>query len=256
MRTLVISDIHSNADALQAVLADAGSFDRAWCLGDVIGYGPDPNECIQMLEDLPDLVCILGNHDAAAMGFIDTESFNREASAAVHIQERLLTEASREFLESLEVLRVEAGVTLAHGSPRNPIWEYILSAKTAKENFLAFETQVCLVGHSHIPVIFADDQLKQPEVLLPASGDMWRSEKQFILNPARSGSRATAARWLLMSFGMTWRISGVFIGWYMIIDPCRSAFWRSGSRPDTLTAWRRESEVCLRNKSGVSASYA
>ena len=164
MRTLVISDIHSNADALEAVLADAGSFDRAWCLGDVIGYGPDPNECIQMLEDLPDLVCILGNHDAAAMGFIDTESFNREASAAVHIQERLLTEASREFLESLEVLRVEAGVTLAHGSPRNPIWEYILSAKTAKENFLAFETQVCLIGHSHIPVIFADDQLKQPEV--------------------------------------------------------------------------------------------
>jgi len=187
MRTLVISDIHSNADALEAVLADAGSFDRAWCLGDVIGYGPDPNECIQMLEDLPDLVCILGNHDAAAMGFIDTESFNREASAAVHIQERLLTEASREFLESLEVLRVEAGVTLAHGSPRNPIWEYILSAKTAKENFLAFETQVCLVGHSHIPVIFADDQLKQPEVLLPASGDMWRSEKRFILNPGSVG---------------------------------------------------------------------
>lgn len=187
MRTLVISDIHSNADALKAVIADAGAFDRVWCLGDVVGYGPDPNECIQILKDLPGLVCILGNHDAAVMGFIDLEAFNHEASAAVRIQERILTQESRAFLELLEVTRVEDGIMLAHGSPRNPIWEYIMNARTAKENFQAFDTQVCLIGHSHIPVIFVDGKLKHPDILLPSSGDMWRSEKRFLLNPGSVG---------------------------------------------------------------------
>ncbi|HOE34268.1 MAG: metallophosphoesterase family protein [Chloroflexi bacterium] len=187
MRTLVISDVHSNADALKAVIADAGSFERVWCLGDVVGYGPDPNECIQILKDLPEMVCILGNHDAAVMGFIELEAFNHEASAAIRIQERLLNQESREFLELLDVLRIEDGITLAHGSPRNPIWEYVMNARTAKENFLAFDSQVCLIGHSHIPVIFIDGNSGQPGILLPSSGDMWRSEKRFLLNPGSVG---------------------------------------------------------------------
>jgi Predicted phosphoesterase len=137
--------------------------------------------------DLPGLVCILGNHDAAVMGFIDLEAFNHEASAAVRIQERMLTEESRAFLELLKVTHVEDDITLAHGSPRNPIWEYIMNARTAKENFQAFDTQVCLIGHSHIPVIFVDGKLKHPDILLPSSGDMWRSEKRFLLNPGSVG---------------------------------------------------------------------
>lgn len=187
MRTLVISDIHSNSDALKAVISDAVVFDRVWCLGDVVGYGPDPNECIQILKSLPRLVCILGNHDAAVMGFIELSAFNNEASAAIMIQERMLSQESREFLELLEVQRVEDGITLAHGSPRNPIWEYVMNARTAKENFSAFDTQVCLIGHSHIPVIFIDDHSKHPGILLPSSGDMWRSEKRFLLNPGSVG---------------------------------------------------------------------
>jgi len=95
MRTLVISDIHSNSDALKAVISDAVVFDRVWCLGDVVGYGPDPNECIQILKSLPRLVCILGNHDAAVMGFIELSAFNNEASAAIMIQERMLSQESR-----------------------------------------------------------------------------------------------------------------------------------------------------------------
>jgi len=187
MRTLVISDIHSNSDALKAVISDAVVFDRVWCLGDVVGYGPDPNECIQILKSLPRLVCILGNHDAAVMGFIELSAFNNEASAAIMIQERMLSQESREFLELLEVQRVEDGITLAHGSPRNPIWEYVMNARTAKENFSAFDTQVCLIGHSHIPVIFIDDHSKHPGILLPSSVDMWRSEKRFLLNPGSVG---------------------------------------------------------------------
>lgn len=187
MLTLVISDIHSNATALQAVLEDAGNFDRTWCLGDIVGYGPEPNECVQIIKALPNLTCILGNHDAAAMGFIDLWAFNDEAQAALQVQMRLLNEESRQFLELLQPVCIADGVTLAHGSPRDPIWEYILNGRVAQQNFSAFETQICLIGHSHIPVIFEENVRKSPTILMPNSGDMWRSAKRFILNPGSVG---------------------------------------------------------------------
>lgn len=187
MKTLIISDVHSNATALRAVLEDAGAFDRVWCLGDVVGYGPEPNECVQILKSLPNLTCLLGNHDAAALGFIDLWTFNDEARRALEVQMRLLSEESRQFLELLKPKDVQDGVTLAHGSPRDPIWEYVMSAKVAERNFLAFETQVCLIGHSHIPVIFVENGPKSTMILMPSSGDMWRSEQRFILNPGSVG---------------------------------------------------------------------
>ena len=187
MKTLIISDVHSNATALRAVLEDAGAFDRVWCLGDVVGYGPEPNECVQILKSLPNLTCLLGNHDAAALGFIDLWTFNDEARRAIEVQMRLLNEESHQFLELLQPKTVQGGVTLAHGSPRDPIWEYVISAKVAERNFSAFETQVCLIGHSHIPVIFVENGHKSPTILMPSSGDMWRSEQRFILNPGSVG---------------------------------------------------------------------
>lgn len=187
MKTLIISDIHSNATALRAVLEDAGAFDRVWCLGDVVGYGPEPNECVQILKSLPNLTCLLGNHDAAALGFIDLWTFNDEARRAIEVQMRLLNEESHQFLELLQPKTVQGGVTLAHGSPRDPIWEYVISAKVAERNFSAFETQVCLIGHSHIPVIFMENGRRSLQVLMPSSGDMWRSEQRFILNPGSVG---------------------------------------------------------------------
>ena len=187
MKTLIISDIHANATALQAVLEDAGAIDRVWCLGDVVGYGPEPNECVQILKTLPNLTCLLGNHDAAVMGFIDLWTFNDEARRALEVQMHLLSEESRQFLELLQPKDVQDGVTLAHGSPRDPIWEYVMSAKVAERNFSAFETQICLIGHSHIPVIFVENGRKSLQVLMPSSGDMWRSEQRFILNPGSVG---------------------------------------------------------------------
>ena len=187
MRTLILSDIHANLTAFEAVLSDAGSFDRVWCLGDVVGYGPDPNECISLLRQQPGLRCIMGNHDSALMGFIDLRTFNDQAARAIVVQSELLSQESRDFLELLDIVLEVEGVTLAHGSPRDPIWEYIVSSRIASENFSAFSTQICLVGHSQIPSIFVENPNQRSTILTPQNADRWRSEKRFILNPGSVG---------------------------------------------------------------------
>jgi len=163
MRCLVISDIHANLAALEAVLLDAGQFDLIWCLGDMVGYGPEPNECIARLREYPHL-CLAGNHDWAVLGKLDIRGFNADARIANQWTQGVLSPAARAYLQNLPPLRVEQGYTLAHGSPRQPIWEYILDPLTAELNFTAFETQICLVGHTHVPVSFylpepSDDHL-------------------------------------------------------------------------------------------------
>lgn len=155
MRVLVISDIHSNLSALESVINDACNVDAVWCLGDLVGYGPDPNECIEKVRSLPNLSCVVGNHDAAVLGHLDLESFNRDARLAVEWTQDNLTIENFTFLGNLpEKIKVDCNVTLAHGSPRNPIWEYLLDSFTAKENFRYFDTRYCFVGHTHLPVAF------------------------------------------------------------------------------------------------------
>lgn len=154
MRILIISDIHANLSALNAVLKAAGEVDAAWCLGDIVGYGPDPNECVDVVRGLPDLKCIFGNHDAAALDLIDTSSFNPEAHKAIMWTQESLTEESIEFLNSLKETEVIDRVTLSHGSPRHPVWEYILDKNTAHVNFEYFDTDFCFVGHTHLPVVY------------------------------------------------------------------------------------------------------
>ncbi len=156
MKILVISDIHANLSALDAVLSDAGSFDAVWFLGDLVGYGPDPNECIALVRELPNLVCLKGNHDAAVAGEIDIEAFNAEARASVEWTRQAVNEDNLDFLKRQQPRRVLEGTTLAHGSPRSPIWEYLLDTNTAAANFDYFETPFCFVGHTHVPVIFEE----------------------------------------------------------------------------------------------------
>jgi predicted phosphodiesterase len=148
-RILVISDIHANLSALQTVLQKAGEVDETWCLGDLIGYGPEPNECIEAITSLSNMKCLLGNHDAAATGQIDLSTFNREAGISSLWTRQQLSQESMAFLKSLpDKLAVSKDVTLVHGSPRNPVWEYLLDIFSATENFSFFETQICLVGHT------------------------------------------------------------------------------------------------------------
>ncbi len=157
MRTLVLSDIHANLVALEAVLDAAGQWDRVWFLGDLIGYGPNPNECIERLRDLGPLA-LSGNHDWAVLDKLDTDEFNDDARKLVRWTRHELTAENRAYLETLPPLHVEAPFTLAHASPRHPVWEYILDLQTASENFGHFQTPVCLVGHSHIPALFLLDE--------------------------------------------------------------------------------------------------
>lgn len=158
MRILVISDIHANLTALETVLADAGPVDETWCLGDVIGYGPDPNEVVECLRGLPNLTCILGNHDVAVLGQMDYAVFNTEARRSLLWQKKSLLPDNLAFLESLpQEMLIRRTVSLAHGSPRDPLWEYVLNTLVARLNFEAFTTPYCFVGHSHIQCMFRMD---------------------------------------------------------------------------------------------------
>lgn len=154
MKILVMSDIHGNINALEAVLHNAGKVDMVWCLGDLVGYGPDPNECIKKIRGLKNCVCLMGNHDAAVLGHMDLEAFNRDARLSVEWNQRTIKLENLNFLKHLPEKHFEDQVTLVHGSPRNPVWEYILDWQVAMNNFDYFDTDLCFVGHTHIPVIF------------------------------------------------------------------------------------------------------
>ena len=158
MRILVISDIHANDTAFEAVLKHSeGQWDFVWCLGDVVGYGPDPNECVERLKTLPQL-CLAGNHDWAALNRLDVKTFNPDARRAVEWTQDTLTAENTEFLEHLPVTFVIGDYTLVHASPREPVWEYILEPSIAALNFPHFETPYCFVGHTHQPVIYTIDK--------------------------------------------------------------------------------------------------
>ncbi|MCF6278400.1 MAG: metallophosphatase family protein [Anaerolineales bacterium] len=189
MRILVISDIHANYPALETVLEDAGAVDEIWCLGDVVGYGPDPNACVELLSEQPDLTCMLGNHDAAAIGNMALEAFNGDARRSLLWQEKVLSADSMKFLRSLpQMLTVRGDVSLVHGSPRDPVWEYVLNTLSARLNFEEFDTQFCFVGHSHIQSIFRmDSQRNRVSLDIPRVGMPLELNTRAILNPGSVG---------------------------------------------------------------------
>ncbi len=180
MRILVISDIHANYTAFEAVLEHSkGDWDFVWCLGDVVGYGPDPNECVERLKALPQL-CLAGNHDWAALNRLDVRTFNPDARRAAEWTRDTLTPENTRFLEALPVTFVIGEYTLVHASPREPIWEYILEPSIAALNFPHFETPYCFVGHTHQPVIYsiaADDD--------SAAAAMPKYDQPYALNGTR-----------------------------------------------------------------------
>jgi diadenosine tetraphosphatase ApaH/serine/threonine PP2A family protein phosphatase len=190
MRVLVISDIHANLNALEAVLNDAGTVDEIWCLGDVVGYGPNPNEVLERLRALPNLAaCMLGNHDVAVLGEMNFAVFNTDARRSLVWQQEAITPENLEYLRSLpQNTLVRGQVTLAHGSPRDPVWEYILNTLIARLNFEAFETRYCFVGHSHIQCYFQLDLISDRISLeVPAVNQPIQLSPRAILNPGSVG---------------------------------------------------------------------
>lgn len=192
MKILLLSDIHANLSALETVLADAPGVDAVWNLGDTIGYGPRPNECLTLMRERAAQM-IAGNHDLACLGLVDLSDFNPEARTANLWNGAQLDDERRAFLSSLPPSTgVDAQVMIAHGSPRDPIWEYLLTRSQAQENFDSptFVTQICLIGHSHVPLFFrrgARGKIDGP--FHGEDGMMLRIEPntRYIINPGSVG---------------------------------------------------------------------
>lgn len=159
MRVAIISDIHSNLPALEAVLAriEILNVDAIHCLGDIVGYGPFPNECVELVRIRCTHV-IKGNHDSGLIGETPIDDFNRFGQEAIRWTTRKITHSHLEYLRQLPLRVVENIFTLVHASPINPEqWSYVMSNLQARECFRAFETELCFIGHTHVPVIVGED---------------------------------------------------------------------------------------------------
>lgn len=189
MRILVMSDIHANYTALEAVLRDAGNVDETWCLGDLVGYGPDPNAVVEELRETKNLTCLMGNHDVAVIGRMPLDIFNGDAKRSLMYHEQVLSASNIDFIKSLPTKpKVRAEATIVHGSPRDPLWEYMLNATTASLNFDHFDTGWCFVGHTHVQSSFVRENGSgrvavshaKPDVAIPL-------RPKLILNPGSVG---------------------------------------------------------------------
>jgi diadenosine tetraphosphatase ApaH/serine/threonine PP2A family protein phosphatase len=158
LKVAVVSDVHANQHALEAVLAeiDAAGFDEIWCLGDLVGYGPRPNECVALLQERAS-ICLAGNHDLVVLGKISIATFGGEARAAAAWTREVLGERARAFMTTLEPRAVAAGAELFHGSPRDPVWDYVLTEDAARWTLAATTAPLVLVGHSHVALELAGD---------------------------------------------------------------------------------------------------
>jgi predicted phosphodiesterase len=189
MRILIVSDIHSNFVALETVLAVAGSYDQLWNLGDTIGYGPRPNECVVAVQGAH--VLIAGNHDLASLGKVNLADFNPDARTANIWNGEQLTAENRALLEALPPrCDIDTRFLAVHASPREPVWEYLLTLEQARDNFALFNTQVCLIGHSHVPLCFRQTAAGRYEgPLLPDPGDLLelQADARYIINPGSVG---------------------------------------------------------------------
>jgi diadenosine tetraphosphatase ApaH/serine/threonine PP2A family protein phosphatase len=210
-RVAVISDVHGNRRALEAVLAavDADAPDELWCLGDLVGYGPRPNECCSLVGERAD-VCLAGNHDLVVLGSLDTSDFAGDAAAAARWTRGVLTREAREFLAALEPTARREGAALFHGSAEDPVWEYVLTEDAARRTLDATSEPLVLVGHSHVPlaISYAGDEL--------AGG----------LAPDRTEVELGEARWLLNPGSVGQPRDGDPRAAYLLLEPGRASFRR------------------------------
>ncbi len=187
MRVAVVSDIHSNLHALEAVLAaiDEEAPDELWCLGDLVGYGARPNECCAAIAQRAD-VCLAGNHDLAIRGTIDLEEFGGEAGVAATWTRSILAPEAQAFLDRLEPEGFAHGVALYHGSARDPIWEYVLDDEGALATFELARSPLVLVGHSHVAlqVVLSADLAGG---VAPAGTELAFDGVRALLNPGSVG---------------------------------------------------------------------
>jgi predicted phosphodiesterase len=203
MKVAVVSDIHSNRQAFEAVLEAVADSDASelWCLGDIVGYGADPDACVELVRRHV-AVCLCGNHDMAVVGELPLDEFSRGASIAAQWTREVIAPANRSFLSDLRPQGLEGDVGLYHASPRDPVWEYVLSALLAELCLDSEPNRICLIGHSHVASSFTRQAGEA------ATGEPCRegtelnlSSGEWMLNPGsvgqpRDGDRRAA--WLLL----------------------------------------------------------
>src|ERR1041384_8631237 len=189
MRVAIASDIHGNRQAFQAVIAaaEADGAEELWCLGDLVGYGAEPDACVA-LADAHCTICLAGNHDLAVVEGLSLDDFSRGAALAADWTREVISDATREFLLSLSPAGEAEGLGLFHASPRDPVWEYVLSALAAELCFDATEFRVSLIGHSHVALSFnrpegevASGTTRRAGVELDVSDGRW------LINPGSTG---------------------------------------------------------------------
>jgi predicted phosphodiesterase len=201
MRVAVISDVHANYHALEAVLAeiDGAGVQAVWCLGDTVGYGPRPNECCDVVQARAD-TCLVGNHDLVVLGELAITDFNDEAAAAAEWTSDVLSPSARSFLEVLKPTARLDGIDLYHASARDPIWEYVLTEEAARATLELSHAPLVLVGHSHVALALTVDGERITGGLAPA-GERLELEGRWLLNPGSVGQPRDGdprAAWLLL----------------------------------------------------------
>src|ERR687887_2874039 len=201
MRVAVISDVHANRHALDAVLSavDDERVDAIWCLGDTVGYGPQPNECCDLVRERSD-VCLIGNHDLVALGELAVTDFNDEAAAAALWTTEQLTDESESFLRSLAPNADADGAQLFHASARDPVWEYVLTEEAARATFALTTAPLVLVGHSHVALALAWTGNRVDGGLAPDGAELELDGRR-LLNPGSVGQPRDGdprAAWLLL----------------------------------------------------------
>src|SRR5215218_8595658 len=205
MRVAVISDIHANLHALTAVLeeVDQEQPDAVWCLGDLVGYGPRPNDCCRTVRERADL-SLVGNHDLVVLGVVDVAEFNPEAGIAAEWTRHALSDESREYLGSLQPSATVSNVELYHGSPRDAVWDYVLDGEAVQAAFELTQAPWVLIGHSHIPIAAHRDDDRIDAAHAPDGTEERLNGGRLLLNPGSVGQPRDGdhrAAWLLLDLG-------------------------------------------------------
>lgn len=189
MRYAIISDIHSNLPALKVVLERIEDLqcDRVICLGDIVGYGPFPNECCDLIQERADMV-IVGNHDHAVIGQTDISYFNTYARRAIEWTRTMLSEMNKNYLFGLPAKVDIEKACCVHSTPEEPLeWHYIMSSRDAAISFNYFEQQVCFIGHSHVPLIAKKNTDQKINVSLLIGTVEWSEDERCIINVGSVG---------------------------------------------------------------------
>jgi predicted phosphodiesterase len=207
LRVAVISDVHSNLQALEAVLEHAGreGFDELWCLGDIVGYGGKPSECLAIVRERA-AICLGGNHDLVVSGVLDIDQFTSDAGVAARWTRSVLSEEELEVLAELSPKGERSGISLFHGSIRDPIWEYVLTADVADASLRAQRTDLALVGHSHVQLSLSLGTSGLEGGKAEPGQEVTLAGKQ-LLNPGSVGQprdRDPRAAWLLLDSEAAW----------------------------------------------------